>query len=119
MTSSTQAAGADAETRALRHLQAGGLKLLDRNWRARGGELDLVLRDRETLVIVEVRARGGSGFGGAAASVDARKQARIVHTARAYLAAHPAYARSPVRFDVVALQDDSIEWIRSAFDATE
>jgi putative endonuclease len=111
--------GADAETRALRHLEAQGLKLVTRNWRTTGGELDLVLRDRDTLVIAEVRARSRSDFGGAAASVDSRKRARIVHAARAYLAGHPQFARLAVRFDVVALEGGGIEWIQNAFDVED
>ncbi len=112
--------GAAAETRALRHLEARGLRLIERNWRTRGGELDLVLRDRDTLVIAEVRARSHAGFGGAAASVDARKRARLVHAARAYLAAHPQYQSLPVRFDVVAIEAGGhMDWIRAAFEAEE
>jgi putative endonuclease len=111
--------GAAAETRALRHLEARGLRLIERNWRTRGGELDLILRDRDTLVIAEVRARSHAGFGGAAGSVDARKRARIVHAARAYLVAHPQYESLPVRFDVVAIDAGRIDWIPAAFEADE
>ncbi|HWU68840.1 MAG TPA: YraN family protein [Stenotrophobium sp.] len=112
--------GAAAEDLALRHLQAQGLKLLARNWRCAGGELDLVMRDRDTLVIAEVRKRSSTAFGGAAASVDARKQARIVHATRLFLAAHRDHAQDAVRFDVVALDaGDNIQWLRAAFDAQD
>jgi putative endonuclease len=112
--------GAREEDLALRHLEARGLKLVDRNVRARGGELDLVMRDGETLVIVEVRKRAHQGFGSAAESVDARKQSRVVTAARALLAQRPDLARLSARFDVVALDaQDRIEWIQAAFDAED
>jgi putative endonuclease len=109
--------GVDAETRALKHLQLRKLKLLARNWRGRSGELDLVMLDGEVAVVVEVRARRHTGYGGAAASIDTHKQQRIVKTTQAWLLAHPQHARRDLRFDVVAIDGDAIEWIRSAFDA--
>lgn len=112
--------GAREETLALHYLQAQGLSLVDRNVRARGGELDLVMRDREALVIVEVRKRSHAGFGSAAESVDARKRRRIVLAAQALLAQRPELAVLPARFDVVALDAaDRIEWIQAAFDASD
>ena len=113
--------GSREEDLALRHLQSQGLELIERNVRARGGELDLVMRDRNsTLVIIEVRKRTHRAFGSAAESVDARKQRRIVQAARALLARRPELARLPARFDVVALDgDDRIDWIQAAFDASD
>lgn len=112
--------GAVEEALALRFLAAAGLQLVLRNYRTRGGELDLVMRDRGTLVIVEVRKRAHRGFGTAAESVDARKRARIVTAARWLLAQRADLARLPVRFDVVALDaDDRIDWIRGAFEAED
>lgn len=113
--------GSREEDLALRHLQSQGLELIERNVRARGGELDLVMRDRNaTLVIVEVRKRTHRAFGSAAESVDPRKQRRIVLAARALLARRPDLARLPARFDVVALDgDDRIDWIQAAFDASD
>ena len=110
--------GAEAEEAALRLLLGAGLKLVARNFRGRGGELDLVMRDGDTLVIVEVRARSHPGFSSAAESVDARKQARIVHATQLFLARHPREALRPLRFDVVAYDGGGApQWIRSAFDA--
>lgn len=108
--------GAAAEQRAQKWLQKRGLKLLARNWRCRGGELDLVMTDGDELVFIEVRARSRSDYGGALASVDARKQAHLVHAARHFLAAHPEHAESIARFDVLAFEssDDPL-WIQSAF----
>ena len=111
--------GTAAETRALQYLQSQGLKLVARNWQGRGGELDLVMLDHDTIAVVEVRARRSSAFGSAAASIDARKQARIVLTTRAWLVINPQHARRDLRFDVVAMDGGRIEWIRSAFDAAD
>lgn len=114
--------GDDAEARALRHLQQQGLTLVQRNYRvargpsARAGEVDLVMRDHEgTLVFVEVRARSGRGYGGAASSVTSEKQRRIVFAAQHYLLRLATLP--PCRFDVVAVDGGQIEWIRAAFDA--
>lgn len=123
MSESTKELGDQAEERALRHLLSQGLTLVQRNYRvargphARGGEVDLILRDGDgTLVFVEVRSRSGVDHGGAAASVTWKKQQRVVLAARHYLmrlAVEP-----PCRFDVVAVEGDVLEWIRGAFDAS-
>jgi putative endonuclease len=117
--STTKQAGDAAEDRALAYLQDSGLKLLARNYRTPGrggGEIDLVLREPDgTLVFVEVRQRGSRAFGGAAASVGAAKQRRIVFAARHYLmrlAAPP-----PCRFDIVSIEAGRVQWLRGAFDA--
>ena len=108
-----------AEDRALAHLQAAGLRLLERNYRTPGrggGEIDLVMRAPDgTLLFVEVRARSGAAQGGAAATVGAVKQQRLVRAAQHYLMrlATPP----PCRFDVVAIDGGHIEWLRGAFDA--
>ena len=119
---STKAIGDAAEARALDHLQAQGLRLVQRNYRlaggphARGAEVDLILRERDgTLVFVEVRARAAADHGGALASVGTVKQQRIVRAARHYLMRLPALP--PCRFDVVAIDGERIVWIKAAFDA--
>ena len=119
---STKALGDAAETRALAWLQARGLVLEQRNYRvargpsARGGEIDLVMRDRDgTLVFVEVRQRSGSSHGGAAASVTGVKQQRLLRAARHYLLRYDE--PPPCRFDVVAIDGAGVEWIQAAFDA--
>jgi len=106
--------GEAAEDRAARHLQDHGLAILSRNYRTRLGEIDLIAKDGETLVFVEVRRRTSEHFGGAAGSVDWRKRQRIVGAARMYLArlGH----EPPCRFDVVALGDTDCEWLPAAFD---
>jgi putative endonuclease len=108
------ATGALAEDQAARFLAARGLKILARNYRCRGGEIDLVCRDGATLVFVEVRLRTNRAFGGAAASITSAKQRRIALAARHYLAGKPLPA---CRFDAVLLDGESIDWIRNAFDA--
>ena len=122
MVVSTKALGDRAEALALEHLQRHGLALVVRNYRvargprSRGGEIDLILRERDgTLVFVEVRARGGSAYGGALASVTARKQQRLLLAAKHYLAR--LNAMPPCRFDVVAIEGEQLQWIRGAFDA--
>jgi putative endonuclease len=117
--SSTRQTGDAAETLALRHLQAAGLRLLERNYRTPGrggGEIDLVMQGPDgTLVFVEVRQRAGKGHGGAAASVGTVKQRRIVLAARHYL--QRWRVPPPCRFDVVALDGDALQWLQAAFDA--
>jgi len=110
-----QVAGDGAEEQAARHLAEHGLAIVARNYRTRLGEIDLVAREGGTLVFVEVRKRTSAYFGGAAASIDGRKRARIEAAARLFLArlAH----EPPCRFDVVTVQDGRAEWIRGAFDA--
>jgi putative endonuclease len=115
-----QRLGAAAEQRAARHLEAAGLQLLARNYHCRMGELDLVARDGEVLVVAEVRMRDSRQFGGAAASITWRKRARIVRATRHLLAREPALQRLRVRFDAMLLDGPGapIEWIKGAFDAS-
>jgi len=107
------AAGERAERLAAEYLAARGLTIIERNFRRRCGELDLVARDGETLVFVEVRLRTRRDFGGAAASITAAKRARIAAAAGLYLArlGHTP----PCRFDAVlldALDPDRVEWLK-------
>ena len=115
----TRVRGHAAEDAALAHLLAQGLQLIERNYRTPGrggGEIDLILREPGgTLVFVEVRARADSSRGGAAASVGAVKQRRIVLAARHYLMRHRS--PPPCRFDVVAIDAERIHWLKAAFDA--
>jgi putative endonuclease len=111
-------AGALAEQRAAQYLQQQGLKLLQSNYSCRFGEIDLILQDGETHVFVEVRLRSHAAFGGAAASIDARKQAKLLKTAQFYLSEFKRMP--PCRFDAVLMQSadpGQIEWIKNAFTA--
>lgn len=112
----TTARGREAETRAAQHLAARGLRLVERNFRVRGGEIDLICRDGRALVFVEVRQRTRADYGGAAASITAAKRRRIVLAARHYLVGKPA---SDCRFDCVLIDGDDLEWIRNAFAADD
>ena len=119
---STKKTGDDAERIAERFLVRHGLTLVARNYRCRHGEIDLIMRDGESLVFVEVRLRkplrGKADFGGALASITASKQAKIIATAQHYLAGMKHLP--PCRFDVVLLNGlnvQDVEWLKSAFEA--
>ncbi|GAA4412778.1 YraN family protein [Quisquiliibacterium transsilvanicum] len=114
--SARQLAGYAAEQRALDYLSARGLRLLARNYRVRVGELDLVMADGADIVFVEVRRRSSIGWGGAAASVTPQKQARVRRAAQTFLADRWGARRwPPMRFDVVAIEGERLDWIRAAF----
>ncbi len=111
--------GAAFEARALTFLQRQRLRFVARNVVCRGGEIDLVMRDRDgALVFVEVRARARTGYGGAAASVGVHKRRRLVRAAQHYLAAL-GMAQPACRFDVVAFEAGRLVWLRDAFRADE
>jgi len=110
----TRDLGTDAETRAEAMLMHEGLHPVARNYRCRGGEIDLVMRDRDHMVFVEVRYRSHGGYGGAAASIGPGKQQRLVLAARHYLMS--SGWSGPCRFDVVAFEGAREgHWIRDAF----
>lgn len=109
-----QRIGRDAEDRAAAVLARHGLRLVTRNYRTRAGEIDLVMRDGDQLVFVEVRRRSHTGFGGALASIDARKQHRLALAASHYLTRHGW--SGPCRFDVVGFDGSGeAQWVRDAF----
>ena len=116
-----RATGDDFEQRACIELERAGLHVLARNFQTRRGELDLIMRDGDTIVFVEVRYRRSAGHGDAAASVTPAKQARLILAAQQWLATHPEHARRTCRFDVVSYDGpaDSARqaWLRGAFDA--
>ena len=106
--------GARAEDLCAALLRAAGLTLLERNWRCRLGEIDLIAEERGTLVFAEVRMRGPGRFGGAGESVTAAKRARLIAAARLYLTRR---AEAPCRFDVFLIDGapPQVQWIRNAF----
>ena len=107
--------GARAEDLCAGLLTAAGLRVIERNWRCRLGEIDLVAEEAGTLVFAEVRLRRNARYGGAAESITAAKRARLLAAARLYLA---GCAPAPCRFDVLlldALEAPRVEWIRGAF----
>lgn len=112
---SRQLIGAAGEDAALEHLRRQGLTLVERNFRCKGGEIDLVMRDGAALVFVEVRRRADDRHGGAAASVTPAKQARLLLAAQIYLQRHRT--PPPCRFDVVAIDGGRISWLKDAIQA--
>jgi putative endonuclease len=113
--------GQRAEDLALAFLESRGLRLLARNYHFRLGEIDLVMRDGETLVFVEVRLRHTCGHGSAAESVTRNKQDKLIQGALHFLGARSELDELDVRFDVLAmseLQVDESCWIKNAFDAS-
>jgi putative endonuclease len=106
--------GASAEEQAHNFLLNKGLKSVCRNFRCKQGELDLIMTDRQTLVIIEVRFRKTDKYGSAAESITLAKQSRIIAATHIYLSAHKT--DSPIRFDVVAMSGNgNIDWIQNAF----
>jgi putative endonuclease len=106
--------GEHSEQRACDYLLAQGLVQVARNYRCRYGELDLIMRDQHTLVVVEVRYRQSDTYGSALESITARKQSRIIATTHCYLASNPHSAS--VRFDVIAISgNNQLNWIKNAF----
>lgn len=112
--------GESSEQQAFEYLLAQGLKPVTRNYRCRFGELDLIMRDANSLVIVEVRYRKSDTYGSALESITTRKQSRIIAATHCYLAANPqataSCAQWGIRFDVVAISgNNQLEWIKNAF----
>ena len=112
----TTARGREAEARAAYHLERHGLRVVARNFRIRGGEIDLICRDGKVLVFIEVRLRSRGDFGGAAASITAGKRRRIVLAAQHYLAGK---ADCDCRFDCVLIDGERLEWLPNAFAADD
>jgi putative endonuclease len=115
-TTARRATGDRFEGAALSYLQQAGLRLVRANFLCRHGEIDLVMRDGETLVFVEVRYRKSGAFGGAVGSITQAKRRRLISAAHIWLAWHPYDARRPCRFDVLAFEGNSVEWIPNAFE---
>ena len=108
--------GKACEDSACRFLQAQGLLLLMRNFSCRLGEIDLIMRDKEALVFIEVRYRASASHGGAAATVTLTKQRKLVRAAQVFLQTRNHYQELPCRFDVLAMDGaNEVEWIQDAF----
>ena len=112
-------AGERAETLARRWLEARGLQHVQSNYRCRYGEIDLVMREQACLVVVEVRYRRSTAFGGALHSVGQDKQQRLARATQYFLQRHPPLQELGLRFDLLALQGTAaplqVDWLRDAF----
>jgi putative endonuclease len=106
--------GSSGEELAARYLEDAGCEILERSFRAKTGEIDLIMRDGDALVFVEVKARSKEGFGGPVAAVTASKRAKIAKTAAIYLQ-RCRFPYGSVRFDVVAVLDGRVEHLKDAF----
>jgi putative endonuclease len=107
--------GADYERRAAEYLKAQGYAIVERNFRCRTGEIDIIAREGEYLCFVEVKYRSGSGCGSPFEAVDYRKQRKILAVARYYMMCHALPTDTACRMDVVAIEGDEITLIRNAF----
>lgn len=115
---STTTLGNRAEQFAYRYLLQKGLQPVARNFRCRGGEIDLIMLDTRCLVFVEVRYRSSTRFATAGVSVDRHKQRKIIRTAAMFLSRNSRFGEHTMRFDVIALdgqENPGLEWIRDAF----
>jgi putative endonuclease len=112
--------GAWAEALACTDLETRGLRLVERNFRMKCGELDLIMRHAGRLVFVEVRYRSSERWGGGLASVTPEKQRRLTRAANGFLARHPELRHLPCRFDVVAVggtpESPTLRWVQGAFE---
>jgi len=116
--SAARSCGDQYEAFARRYMESAGLTFVAANVACRTGEIDLIMRDQQTWVFVEVRYRRNANFGGAAASVTRQKQQRLLRAASFWLAGHNAsFDTSSCRFDVFAITGSQIEWLRDAFNA--
>lgn len=113
-----QQTGANYELIARHYLEQAGLIFEAANIRFRGGELDLIMRDKQQWVFVEVRYRSHTRFGCAADSITWHKQQKLLQTAAIWLAKrHASYDTLDCRFDVVAITGNQLEWLPNAFNA--
>lgn len=115
----TRQAGLVAEDKALDYLNTQGLTLVTRNFNCRVGEIDLIMRDKNYLVFIEVRARASQNFGGGIASITHTKRQKIIKTSYYYMIKHKIADKFPLRFDVISLDGKTgiITWIKDAFGA--
>ncbi len=108
--------GESAEEKALQFLLSQGLSVVSRNYGCKQGEIDLIMRHDTALVIVEVRYRKNAKYGSAVETVTAKKQSRIIATTCHYLKANKLTDQA-IRFDVVAMTGDNLDWVQNAFQA--
>ena len=122
----TREQGQYTESLACEYLEAKGLKLIEKNYNCRLGEIDLIMQDNDSLVFVEVRYRRSNNFGSGAESITNSKQSKLIKTASLYLQQHAKLNKYPARFDVVSISgfieteninNIDFNWIKNAFGA--
>ena len=122
----TREQGQYTEELACQYLENKGFKLIEKNFNCRLGEIDLIMKDNDSLVFVEVRYRRSNNFGSGAESVTANKQSKLIKTASLYLQQHDTYNKYPARFDIVSItgiietndmNNIDFDWIENAFGA--
>ena len=108
--------GQTAEEFAADYLIARGFKYVNKNYRCKAGEIDLIMRDDEFLVFVEVRLRFDPHYGSSLETITRRKQQRIIHAAKHYLITNNLYEKEYCRFDAVGIDGDwQVSWVKNAF----
>lgn len=113
----TRSLGALHESKALAHLQAAGLHLIQRNFNSKVGEIDLIMSHGESVVFVEVRFRSAGSFVDGISSVGDSKRKRFLKAVKYFLLTHPDYAERILRFDVISISNHDLDWHQNAFDA--
>ena len=122
----TRELGEATESLACEYLKSKGLKLVERNFNCRFGEIDLIMQNSDSLIFVEVRYRRNKDFGSGAESITMSKQSKLIKTASAYLQRHAKLSKYPARFDVVSItgpietksiNNIDFDWIENAFGA--
>jgi putative endonuclease len=113
----TRSLGALHESKALAHLQAAGLSLIQRNFNSKVGEIDLIMSHGESVVFVEVRFRSAGSFVDGISSVGDSKRKRFLKAVKYFLLTHPDYAERILRFDVISISNHDLDWHQNAFDA--
>ena len=108
--------GQSAESRAAEYLTKQGLKIIDRNFSAKTGEIDLIALDAETLVFIEVKFRKSNRFGQPYETVTHSKQQKIIRTAQTFLLKNKKYTNNACRFDIISMLNDEITWFKHAFE---
>jgi len=112
----TRKVGTDKEHKAESYLTGLGMVTVERNFRTRYGEVDIIMLDGKTLVFVEVKFRSGLSAGNSLDAIDYRKRMQITRICRQYLMTHPKYYESGIRFDCIGIDGDKVSYIRNAFD---
>jgi len=114
----TKTTGDKAEDIACKHLTKNKINIIERNFKNRSGEIDIIALDKDTLLFVEVKYRKSDSHGQPYENVTAQKQHKIIQTAEYYLQKNPRLSHNDCRFDVISIHNNDITWLKNAFDAS-